>query len=95
MNNDIALVLGGTFSPADAETEYLYALEAGLKNTLLDNRGLLNGTAFIYWYTDLQVSQFRENQYFVENAATARIWGVELESTWRPIEPLALEAQFS
>jgi iron complex outermembrane receptor protein len=95
VNNDIALVLGEIFSPADAEPEYLYALEAGLKNTLLDNRGLFNVTAFIYWYTDLQVSQFRENQYFVENAATARIWGVELESTWRPIEPLTLEAQFS
>lgn len=95
VNNDIALILGGTFSPADAEPEYIYALEAGLKNTLLDNRGLLNGTAFIYWYTDLQVSQFRENQYFVENAATARIWGIELESMWRPIEPLTLEAQFS
>jgi len=95
VNNDIALILGGTFSPPNAEPEYLYALEAGLKNTLLDNRGLLNGTAFIYWYTDLQVSQFRENQYFVENAATARIWGVELESTWRPIEPLTLEAQFA
>jgi iron complex outermembrane receptor protein len=85
----------GIFTPPDAETEYLYALEAGLKNTLLDNRGLFNITAFVYWYTDLQVSQFLENQYFVENAATARIWGVELESTWRPIEPLMLEAQFS
>ncbi len=85
----------GIFSPEIADPENIYALEAGLKNTLFDNRLLLNGTAFIYWYTDLQVSQLLEVQYFVESAATARIWGIELESTWRPIEPLTLEAQFS
>jgi iron complex outermembrane receptor protein len=85
----------GLFSPAIAEPENLYALEAGVKNTLSDNRFLLNGTAFIYWYDDLQVSQLLEVQYFVENAATARIWGIELESTWRPIEPLTLQTQFA
>jgi len=85
----------GIFSPENADPENIYALEAGLKNILLDNRLLLNGTAFIYWYRDLQVSQLFEVQNFVENAATARIWGIELESTWRPIEPLTLEAQFS
>jgi iron complex outermembrane receptor protein len=85
----------GIFSPPIAEPENLYAVEAGLKNTLLDDRLLFNGTAFVYWYDDLQVSQLLEVQYFVENAATARIWGVELESTWRPIDPLTFEAQFS
>jgi len=85
----------GLFSPPNAEPEYIYALEAGSKNQLLDDRLVLNGTAFIYWYQDLQVSQLLEVQYFVQNAATARIWGVELESTWRPIEPLTLETQFS
>jgi len=85
----------GIFSPAIADPENIYALEAGLKNKLLDDRLLLNGTAFIYWYRDLQVSQLLEVQYFVENAATARIWGIELESTWRPVDPLTLEAHFS
>ena len=85
----------GIFSPKIADPENLYALEAGLKNQLLDNRLLLNGTAFIYWYRDLQVSQLFEAQNFVENAADARIWGIELESTWRPIDPLTLQAQFS
>jgi iron complex outermembrane receptor protein len=85
----------GILSPEIAEPETLYALEGGLKNTLFDNRLLLNGTGFVYWYNDLQVSQFLEVQYFIENAATARIWGIELESTWRPIDALTLEAQFS
>jgi iron complex outermembrane receptor protein len=85
----------GLFSPEDADPENLYALEAGLKNTLLDNRLLLNGTAFIYWYHDLQVSQLFETQYFVDNAADARIFGIELESTWIPVDSLTLEAQFS
>jgi iron complex outermembrane receptor protein len=85
----------GIFSPDDADPENLYALEAGLKNTLLDNRLLLNGTAFIYWYDDLQVSQLFEAQNYVENAADARIFGIELESTWLPIDALTLQAQFS
>jgi len=85
----------GLFSPEIADPETLYALEAGLKNTLFDNRLLVNGTAFIYWYDDLQVSQLLEIQYFVDNAATARIWGIELESSWRPIDPLTLDVQFS
>ena len=85
----------GIFSPEDADPENLYALEAGLKNKLLDNRLLLNTTAFIYWYDDLQVSQLFEAQNYVENAADARIFGIELESTWLPIDPLTLEAQFS
>jgi iron complex outermembrane receptor protein len=85
----------GLFSPEDADPENLYALEAGLKNKLFDNRLLLNTTAFVYWYHDLQVSQLFEAQNFVENAADARIFGIEVESTWLPIDPLTLEAQFS
>jgi len=85
----------GIFSPADANPEKLYALEAGLKNTLFDNRLLLNGTAFIYWYDDLQVSQLFEAQNYVENAADARIFGIELEFKWIPIDSLRFEAQFS
>ena len=85
----------GLFTPPNAEPENIYALEAGLKNKLLDNRLLLNGTAFIYWYHDLQVSQLFEAQNFVENAANARIFGIELESTWLPLDALTLQAQFS
>jgi iron complex outermembrane receptor protein len=85
----------GIFSPEVADPENIYALEAGLKNTLLDKRLLVNVTAFIYWYDDLQVSQLFEAQNYVENAANARIFGIELESTWLPIDSLTLEAQFS
>jgi len=85
----------GIFSPEVADPENIYALEAGLKNTLLDKRLLVNATAFIYWYDDLQVSQLFEAQNYVENAANARIFGIELESTWLPIDSLTLEAQFS
>jgi iron complex outermembrane receptor protein len=85
----------GVCSPENAEPENLYALEAGLKNRLLDNRLLLNLTAFVYWYQDLQVSQLFEAQNFIENAANARSFGIEVESTWLPIDPLTLEAQFS
>jgi iron complex outermembrane receptor protein len=85
----------GLLSLADADPENLYALEVGLKNTLLDNRLTLNTTAFIYWYNDLQVSQLFEAQYYVENAADARIFGLEMESKWIPIDSLKLESQFS
>lgn len=49
-----------------------------------------NGGAFLYNYRDLQV-QLTDQQTggtLVENAADARIYGVENEVTWAPTEPL-------
>jgi iron complex outermembrane receptor protein len=70
----------GLFTPEDADPENLYALEAGLKNTLLDNRLLLNTTAFVYWYEDLQVSQLFE----ASTTSKTRRTPASLASSWNP-----------
>ncbi len=95
LNNEIALLGGEVLDPPNADPENIFSLEGGMKNTLLDNRLLLNGTLFTYWYRDLQVSQIFEATNIIQNAATARVWGIETEMTWRPTDPLTLTAQFA
>jgi len=95
LNNDIAILGGGIFSPPDASPEDIFSLEFGSRNTLLDNKLIANGTFFAYWYRDLQVSQLLQAQNFIDNAAKARSVGIELEAIYRPIDPLTLTAQFA
>jgi len=76
-------------SPRTFAPEFIDAFEIGAKNTLLDGRLTLNGAAFYYDYEGYQISQI------VNRAATnlnfdAKIWGIELEADWRPIENLRL-----
>lgn len=80
--------LAGTFEP-----EYVTAIEIGAKNTLLDGTLRLNTTAFFYDYEDYQVSQIVDRISLNENF-DARIWGVEIEALWRPVERLQLDANF-
>ena len=70
--------LDGTFEP-----EYLNAYEIGTKNTLLNGAMTLNLTGFYYDYEDYQVSQITDRISFNENF-DATVWGLELESVWRP-----------
>lgn len=57
--------------------------EAGLKTRLLDSALQLNATAFYMAYRNLQVTQVQQpvGQLTV-NAASASIYGLELETTW-------------
>ncbi|WP_411815965.1 TonB-dependent receptor [Hyphococcus sp. DH-69] len=83
--------------PFDAET--LWAYEAGLKGSFYDNR-LSGGAAFFYNdYSDLQVSSFTADPNnpgnfaaIFTNAASARIYGFELEAVARPVDGLRLDA---
>jgi len=73
-----------TFAP-----EFVNAFEVGSKNTLLDGRLTLNADAFYYDYTGYQIS------YIVDRSAVnlnfdSKIWGLELEADWRPVENLRL-----
>ena len=79
------LPLGTTFEP-----EYVNAFEIGAKNVLMDGKLTLNTTAFFYDYKDYQVSQIVDRISLNENF-DARIWGLELETVWRPTEAFRLD----
>ena len=73
--------------PYDPETILSY--EFGTKNTLMDGRLNLNGTLYYYDYEDLQVSTVVPDPNdpnalvgITANAATADLWGIELEWSW-------------
>lgn len=78
--------LAGTFEP-----EYVNAIEIGTKNTLLDGALRVNTTAFYYDYKDYQVSQIVDRISLNENF-DARIWGLEIETLYRPTPNLQLDA---
>jgi outer membrane receptor protein involved in Fe transport len=73
--------------PKTFDPEFVNAFELGTKNTLDDGRVTLNGDAFYYDYTGYQISQI------VDRAAVnlnfdAKVWGLEFEGDWRPLENL-------
>jgi iron complex outermembrane receptor protein len=59
--------------------EKVWAYEAGLKSTFLHNRARLNLAGFYYDYTGLQVSKATDFTIIFSNAASAEIYGLELE----------------
>jgi outer membrane receptor protein involved in Fe transport len=84
LNNAASATRPRTFDP-----EYVNAYELGSKNTFLDGKATLNLAAFYYDYTGYQVSEIVDRSAFNRNF-DATVWGVELESDWRPFENLRL-----
>ena len=78
------------------EEEEVDSFEVGFKSTLLDGQLVLNGSAFLYDYADLQVTRIRNNSSINENI-DADIMGLELEWVWQPEEManLAVDGAFS
>lgn len=74
----------GSSSPA-LQPEKVNAYEAGIKTMLLDRRVRANIAGFYYDYSDLQVGQVRGQLLLLENAATARIYGLEGEFAVQPV----------
>ncbi len=81
-----------TFDP-----EYLDALEAGVRGTILDRS--LSGaiTVFHYDYQDIQFTTFGATSATVDNVGGATVTGVELEYTYRPayLEGLRIDGSVS
>lgn len=80
--------------------EFLWAYEVGVKTDLMDKQLRLNTSAFYYSYTDLQVQQFEIAQggaarAVVENAANAKVNGLELELTATPSANMRFDAALS
>lgn len=70
--------------------ESVWAYEAGLKTRLLDDRLRFNAAGFYYKYSDLQLTKIDGQNVVLTNAATARIYGIEVESTFDPVQSLSL-----
>jgi outer membrane receptor protein involved in Fe transport len=73
--------------PRTFEAEFVNAYELGAKNTLLDGRMTLNLAGFYYDYKNYQISEIVDRSAFNRNF-DATVWGLEIESDWRPLENL-------
>src|SRR3546814_921577 len=82
--------LGTLGNPVNPEK--VSAFEGGIKSTLFDRRLRLNVAGFYYDYTDLQVGKVESTSTVLENAATATIYGAEVEIQARPVERVQLDA---
>jgi iron complex outermembrane recepter protein len=69
--------------------ETINAFEVGTKNRLADGHVQVNLTAFYYDYKDLQISRIVQRTSFNDNT-DAKIWGLEGEFIYKPIDPLLL-----
>jgi len=91
VNSNIAngIVHASATQPQTFDPEFVNAFEVGSKNTLLDGKMTLNLAAFYYDYQGYQISQI-VNRSAVNLNFDARVWGLEVEADWRPLENLRL-----
>jgi iron complex outermembrane receptor protein len=89
----------GGYAPYNPEVATDY--EIGLKSTFLDRTLLFNFAGYLTNYNDIQKSQtvvsIAGNAIgtATQNAAKAQIYGVELESRYRPFKSLELSANYT
>ena len=96
--NGIAVGLGcdppETRELGNAQRETIWAFEAGSKNRFLDNNLQANVTGFYYLFSNYQVQTQALNTTFIQGADSARIWGLEFEGIWMPIDDLSLSVVY-
>ncbi len=76
----------------DEETVVSY--ELGVKSALADRKLTINAAAFRYDYDDLQVAVLYPDRSVVENAAAARIRGLDVELSVRPNRQFSFDVSF-
>ncbi|WP_158682285.1 TonB-dependent receptor [Sphingopyxis sp. MG] len=84
----------GVDRPAFAP-EKLWAYEGGIKVTALDRAIRANLAGFYYDYSNLQVSKVINSTVVTENAASAVLYGGELELTVLPTDALQFDGSLS
>ncbi len=89
----------GTYNLGSAgpslKPEKVDAFEVGVKATSSDGVFRANIAGFYYNYKDLQVGKVQGQLVILENAATARIYGLEGEFVVRPVADFSLSANAS
>ncbi|MBV1686263.1 TonB-dependent receptor [Novosphingobium sp. G106] len=81
--------LGAVQPPVNPENIWDY--EAGIKSTLLGGRLRANLSGFYYDYKDLQVNRVVIANALLENAAVAKIYGLEAEIVAKPTEAFQID----
>lgn len=87
--------LGNLTSAPALQPEKIDAYEAGIKSTFFDRRVRLNFAGFYYNYKNLQVSRIENTFMVLDNAASARIYGLEGELEVKPVDAVRLYANAS
>jgi iron complex outermembrane receptor protein len=82
------------FSPGQAPylPEQIDAEEVGLKTEWLEHRLKVNSAAFYYSYSDIQVTSFQGGTEHVNNAAKARMYGLDMDAEARVTRDFHLTA---
>lgn len=97
----LPIALSGGVYDAIYDEEEVDGFEVGMKSTLLDGTLRFNATLYRYEYDGLQLTnlEFDENDapvIAVQNAASATVQGLELETLWlTPVEGLSLTANLA
>jgi outer membrane receptor protein involved in Fe transport len=86
LNPPASFVLKPPYAP-----EFVNSIELGTKNTLLNGAMTFNLTGFHYDYKDYQVTEIRNRTQEIQNI-DAKVKGLELESTFEPIDNLRFNA---
>lgn len=76
------------------EEETATSFEVGLKGRFLDGRLSSNLAAFYTLFDDLQVSTFNGTTFFLDNAASARSYGIEYDINYLATDSLAIFGAF-
>ena len=82
-----------SLQPAFGE-ETVTSYEIGIKSAVANRKLRLNASAFHYDYDDLQVAVLYPDRSVVENAANARIRGLDFELSARPSRQFAFDLSF-
>src|SRR5690606_23408105 len=69
--------------------------EAGLRASLFDRRLQVNLAGFYYDCSNIQVSKTNNTMITTENAASAKLYGMEAELTATPVDRLTVQANLS
>ena len=90
--NNPAIVPGATALNPTYRPEKIDGVEAGFKADYLDGEARSNLAVFYDKISDLQVAQFLGLQFAVLNAPSAKVYGAEIENTYRVTRDITLTA---
>jgi iron complex outermembrane receptor protein len=84
-----------SFTAPAVKPEQIDAYETGVKSELFDHRVRVNLSAFYYKWSNIQVEEYAGANSFFVNAASAKIYGFDLDAAANLVEGLTLRTSIS